>query len=366
MSDAVDLQPETDMRGAGEPSRARDDRGLIYPLGDTKPAPGETIEIAPGIHWLRMPLTFQLNHINLWLLEDGDGWAVVDTGIADRSTQDLWEGVIGRMLNGKPVTRVIVTHMHPDHVGNAGWLCERFDAPLLMSRTDYLMCRMLVMDTGKNAPEEGLLFYKAAGFPDEEIKRYRARFGGFGYGVFRLPQAFHRLQEGDRLTIGAREWQVVIGRGHAPEHACLWSPADNLIISGDQILPRISSNVSVFPTEPDGNPLQDWIDSCARLRDLLPDETLVLPAHGLPFRNVKKRLQDLIDGHEEGMAKLLALLDRPRLAVESFPALFRSRISGGNYLMATGESIAHLNCLMARGDVSRSRGADGIDYYQRV
>lgn len=362
MSDAIDL-PETD---AAAPVRVRDDRGLIYPLGEAKPAPGETIEIAPGVLWLRMPLTFQLNHINLWLLDDGAGWAVVDTGIGDRATQALWEQVIGKVFRGKPVTRVIVTHLHPDHVGNAGWLCERYDAPLLMTRTDYLMCRMLVTDTGKDAPEEGLQFYKAAGFPEEELKRYRTRFGGFGWGVFRLPQAYQRLQEGDRLQIGGRDWQIVIGRGHAPEHACLWSAESGLIISGDQILPRISSNVSVFPTEPDSNPLQEWLDSCARLRDLLPDETLVLPAHGLPFRNVKKRMQDLIDGHEEGMAKLLALLDEPRRAVESFPALFRSRISGGNYLMATGESIAHLNCLIARGDIVRARGADGIDTYRRA
>src|SRR5882757_11384302 len=154
-----------------------------YPYAEP-PAPGSTIEVAPGVHWLRMPLNFQLDHINLWLLEDGDGWTLVDTGINDRATQGLWEGTIEKYLGGKPITRVVVTHMHPDHVGLAGWLCERFDAPLLMSRTDYLMCRTLVTDTGKDAPEEGLQFYKAAGFPEEEIKRYRARFGGFGHGVF--------------------------------------------------------------------------------------------------------------------------------------------------------------------------------------
>lgn len=360
MSDAVDL-PDAHKEAAVQ--RARDDRGLIYPF--TKPEHGQTVEVAPGVHWLRMALPFQLDHINLWLLEDGDGWTVVDTGVSDKTSQAHWEAVFAGPMGGRPVKRIVVTHLHPDHVGLAGYIAERFDAPLHMSRTDYLMCRMLVTDTGKEAPEEGIDFYRAAGFEEQHLDAYRKRFGGFGFGVYRLPQAFQRLQEGDRLTIGTRTWRIVVGRGHAPEHACLWCPEDALFISGDQILPRISSNVSVFPTEPDSNPLQDWLDSCAKLRQMLPDDTLVLPAHNEPFRNVRKRLQDLIDGHEEGMSKLLDLLDAPKRAVDVFPALFRARISGGNYIMATGESLAHLNCLIARGAVSRVRGADGVDLYAR-
>lgn len=358
MSDAADLPAEA-------PPRPRDDRGLIYPFAE-KPQPGATIEVAPGVQWLRLPLPFQLNHINLWLLEDGEGWAVVDTGVDMPECRALWEQVFATALQGRPITRVIVTHLHPDHVGLAGWICERFGAPLLMSRTDYLMCRMLVMDTGKEAPEEGVSFYRAAGFPDEAIAAYKKRFGGFGTAVYRLPQSFTRLQDGDALKIGARTWRIVVGRGHAPEHICLWSDDGGLVISGDQILPRISSNVSVFPTEPEGNPLQDWLDSCARLRDLVAPDALVLPAHNEPFRNARKRLQDLIDDHEAGLGRLLAMLDEPRHAVDVFPALFRARITGGNYLMATGESLAHLNCLIARGRVVRHRGASGIDTYQRA
>ena len=358
MSDAVDLPAEV-------APRVRDDRGLIYPFAD-KPEPGATIEVAPGILWLRMPLPFQLNHINLWLLEDGDGWVVVDTGVNTDVCKGLWEQVFAGALKGRPVTRVIVTHLHPDHVGLAGWIAERFYAPLLMSRTDYLMCRMLVMDTGKDAPWEGISFYKAAGFPEEALAAYKKRFGGFGMGVHRLPQAYTRLQEGDTLTIGGRIWRIVVGRGHAPEHACLWCKADNMMISGDQILPRISSNVSVFPTEPDSNPLQDWIDSCARLRDLVDADILILPAHNEPFRNAKKRLQDLIDDHESGLAKLHDMLAEPKRAVEVFSALFRTRITSGNYLMATGESLAHLNCLIARADIVKHRDAEGVDTYQRA
>jgi glyoxylase-like metal-dependent hydrolase (beta-lactamase superfamily II) len=360
MSDAVDL-PDAHKEAA--PVRARDDRGLIYPFTE-KPAPGETIEVAPGIFWLRMPLPFQLNHINLWLLDDGDGWTIVDTGVNDGTSKENWRKVLEGRLGGRPVKRVIVTHLHPDHVGLAGWLTYKHDCPLYMSRTDYLMCRMLAADTGQAAPPEGERFYRAAGFPEDAIEAYRARFGGFGRGISRLPQSYVRLQEGDEIAIGGRTWRIVVGRGHAPEHACLWCPELNVMISGDQILPRISSNVSVFPTEPDANPLQDWIDSCTRLRDLLPEDILILPAHNEPFRNAKKRLQDLIDGHEDGMAKLLDLCREPKRAVDVFPALFRARITGGNYLMATGESLAHLNCLIARGAITRTKGADGVDLYR--
>jgi glyoxylase-like metal-dependent hydrolase (beta-lactamase superfamily II) len=354
MSDISLTEPETG-------SRVKD--GLTYPF-PAKPEPGGTIKIAEGVHWLRMPLPFQLNHINLWLLEDGPGWAIVDTGVRTKESMELWGQLFEGVMAGRPVTRVIVTHLHPDHVGLAGWLTKKFDVALEMTRTDYLLCRTLVMDTGKEAPEEGVRFYRAAGFPEEAIETYKKRFGGFGLGVYHLPQSYKRLQAGDALKIGGREWRIVVGRGHAPEHACLWCPQDKLMISGDQILPRISSNVSVFPTEPDGNPLQDWLDSCNELRATIPEDTLILPAHGEPFYGVATRLTQLIDGHEDGMTKLLELCREPKRAVDVFPALFRARITAGNYGMATGESLAHLNCLIGRGQLKRTRRADGVDYYE--
>ncbi|HTW36142.1 MAG TPA: MBL fold metallo-hydrolase [Rhizomicrobium sp.] len=343
----------------------RPGRNLDYPF-ETRPELGETIEAAPGVHWIRMRLPMQLNHINLWLLEDGDGWTIVDTGIRDETTADAWKQLFVGPMAGKKVKRVIVTHLHPDHIGLAGWLVRRFDVELWMSRTDYLMCRNLVADTGEEAPEEGIRFYRAAGFADDAIEAYRTRFGGFGRGVYRLPNSYRRIQEGERIEIGSRVWEIVVGRGHAPEHACLWSRADNLFISGDQILPRISSNVSLFPTEPEANPLQDWLDSCAKLETLLPEETLVLPAHNEPFRGAKLRLKELIDGHESAMEKVLAMCAEPQRAIDFFPALFRTRITSGNYLMATGESLAHLNCLMARGALRRSADNDGVDWYEKA
>jgi glyoxylase-like metal-dependent hydrolase (beta-lactamase superfamily II) len=343
----------------------RPGRNLDYPFA-TRPELGETIEIAPGLHWVRMRLPMQLNHINLWLLEDGDGWTVVDTGIRDEPTADAWKQLFTGPMKGRPIKRVIVTHLHPDHVGMAGWLVRRFGAPLWMTRTDYLMCRTLVADTGQEAPEEGIRFYRSAGFPDDQLETYRTRFGGFGKGVYRLPGGFHRMQEGDRITIGKRVWEIVVGRGHAPEHACLWCREEGLFISGDQILPRISSNVSLFPTEPEADPLKDWLDSCAKLKALLPSDLLVLPSHNEPFRGVGLRLQELIDGHEDGLAKLLALCAEPKRAVDVFPALFRAKITSGNFGMATGESLAHLNCLRARGLVERKADADGVDWYSGI
>jgi glyoxylase-like metal-dependent hydrolase (beta-lactamase superfamily II) len=341
---------------------ARSGSNLDYPF-EGRPELGQTIEIRPGIHWIRMRLPFQLNHINLWLLEDGDGWTVVDCGIRDEATADAWKALFVGPMGGRPVKRVIVTHLHPDHVGLAGWLVRRFGVELWMSRTDYLMCRNLVADTDKEAPQEGIKFYRAAGFPDEALETYKTRFGGFGRGVYHLPNAFHRMQEGDRFPIGDRMWEIVVGRGHAPEHACLWCREENIFISGDQLLPRISSNVSLFPTEPDANPLQEWIDSCAKLKALLPEDVLVLPSHNEPFRGAKLRLQELIDQHEENMRKLVALCAEPKRAVDCFPALFRARITSGNYLMATGESLAHLSCLRARDALSQNADADGVDWY---
>lgn len=343
----------------------RPGRNLDYPFA-ARPEMGATIEIAPGVHWVRMRLPFQLNHINLWLLEDEGGWTIVDTGIRDEPTAEAWKLLFAGPMQSRPVKRVIVTHLHPDHVGMAGWLVRRFGVELWMSRTDYLLCRNLVADTGQEAPVEGVRFYRAAGLPEDALEAYRTRFGGFGRGVYSLPNAYRRMQHGESIRIGNRSWQVVVGRGHAPEHVCLWSNADRLFISGDQILPRISSNVSVFPTEPEANPLKEWLDSCAQLKNLLPDDALVLPSHNEPFRGAPIRLEELIGEHELNMCKVADLCAEPRRAVDCFEALFRSRITEGNTIMATGESVAHLNCLRARGQLERHFDARGIAWYQRL
>jgi len=345
--------------------RERPGRNLDYPF-ETRPELGETIEVVPGVHWIRMRLPMQLNHINLWLLEDGDGWTVVDSGIRNEETANAWKQLFAGPMGGRPVKRVIVTHMHPDHIGLAGWLVRKFDVELWITRTEFLMCRNLVADTGQEAPQEGVRFFRAAGWNDELIENYKARFGGFGHGVYKLPNAYRRIGEGNEIVIGGRTWRVVTGNGHSPEHACLWCPEANMVISGDQLLPRISSNVSVHPTEPEANPLQDWLDSCNKLKSVLPSDVLVLPAHNEPFRGAHLRLQELIEDHEQNMEKLVTLCAEPKRAIDVFPALFRAKITQGVYGMATGESIAHLNCLRTRNLMGREADETGVEWYRSL
>ena len=341
---------------------------ITYPFKTDIPEPGKVIEVADGIFWLRMPLPFSLDHINLWLLRDGDGWTIVDTGYRGENVRELWEEVFENTLDGKPVTRIIVTHYHPDHVGQAGWLARKFDAPLCMARTEYLLCKSLFLDKWDGEPpQDTVRFYERAGFNEEQMSAWRDRqSAGFASGVTRLPNSIVRLQDRDKVAIDGLEWEVIIGRGHSPEHVCLFSPDKGVMFSGDQVLPRISSNVSVFPTEPDGDPLSEWLDSCSHIPTRIPEDTLILPAHNRPFVGAHKRLQDLINGHEEGLAKLYELCAEPKRVVDCFPALFKKEIKGRDFFLAVGESMSHLNCLISRGKIVRILGEDGVYRYQQA
>jgi glyoxylase-like metal-dependent hydrolase (beta-lactamase superfamily II) len=290
---------------------------------------------------------------------------VVDTGIPNSETKAHWRTIFDTVLGGKPVKRVIVTHMHPDHIGLAGWMTRKWQCDLWISRLEYVSCRMLVADTGREAPEAGVKFYRAAGWEQEDIDRYVDRFGGFGKAVSQLPDAFQRLSDGAEISIGGRAWRIVTGCGHSPEHACLWQPDINVFISGDQILPRISSNVSVFPTEPEADPLSDWINSCRKLKATIPEDVLVLPAHNEPFYGAHKRLDALVDGHERALGRLLTKLEEPRKVLDTFTTLFARTIEKDSLGMATGEALAHLNCLKKRGLVT-SVQADGTTLYRRA
>ena len=336
---------------------------LIYPF-EHGPKTGEAIDVAPGLKWLRMPLGGALAFINVWAIEDGDGWAIVDTGMGGSATQQAWRQAFAGPLAGKQVSRVFVTHMHPDHIGMAGWITRKFDCRLWITRLEFLMCRSLAADTGREAPADALNFFRAAGWDEEALETYRARFGGFGRALHALPDSFQRMSDGDEITIGEHLWRVVVGSGHSPEHACLWCPDLNVMITGDQVLPKISSNVSVFPTEPNGDPLTDWLTSLARIKTRAPDEVLVLPAHNDPFFGLHARIDHLIGGHERGLTRLRQLIAEPKRAVDVFRALFRRQIDHNLLGLATGESLAHLNCLIARGQAVRARDENGVDWYR--
>jgi len=340
---------------------------LRYPFAhEPEPGSGEAVEIAPGVLWLRMPLAPPLRFINVWALAEPDGWAIIDTGVRSEPTMHAWQRAFEGCLQGRPVTRVIVTHMHPDHAGMAGWIAERSGVQLWMSRLEYLTCRLLSADTGRSAPAEGIEFYRAAGWTRAELERYQERFGFFGTLIYPLPAAYRRIADRERLRFAAHEWSVLIGTGHSPEHACLYCASLKLLISGDQVLPRISSNVSVYPTEPEADPLADWLASLARLKQCVPDEVLVLPSHNSPFHGLHARLDELLQEHRGNLERLLARLETPQRAVDVFDCLFSRRISSELLGMATGEALAHLNHLHAQGLAQRQRDAHGVWLWQRV
>lgn len=323
------------------------------------------MEIAPGVYWLRMPLPFSLNHINLWLFADSGEWTIVDSGLGDQATKDIWEETFRTVMGGAAIRHVVVTHMHPDHVGCAGWLADKFDVDLWMTRDEYTMCRILVADTDRPAPDAGINFYRAAGYSNEAIDSYKERFGFFGRYVTPLPESYRRLYDGLKGPVGDHEWEVIVGSGHSPEHACFFNEALNLLISGDQILPSISSNVSVYPTEPEANPLKDWITSLRAIRERIPTDVLVLPSHGKPFRGAHERIDDVVGEHLQRLDQLQEFCATPRRAVDVFPALYRSKINGDNLMFATGEAIAHLHYLMSEGAVTAAADNDNVIWYSR-
>lgn len=339
---------------------------LNFPF-EGKPEAGETIEVAPGVHWARFPLPFSLDHINVWLIEDGEGWAVVDTGLRGPETEAMWHRLFRGVMGGRPVTRVFVTHLHPDHVGQAGFLTRHFGAELWMTREEFLLARLLCLDVRPEPPPEAVEFYRRCGFSGEMLETYKARgFGNFSLGVTEMPLGHRRLADGDTVEIGGNPWEVVVGRGHSPEHACLWCPVLGLLISGDQVLPRISSNVSVGVTDPEGDPLTEWLLSLDEVARRVPDDVLVLPSHNEPFTGLHHRLQRLAVGHQRRLDLIMEALDEPRHAIDLMGPMFRRKLEGSDLMLAVGEGLAHLHCLRRRGLIAREEGAGGVYHWRRL
>ncbi len=339
---------------------------LRFPY-ETPPAPGEAIEVAEGILWMRLPLPMKLDHVNCYALAEDDGWTVVDTGFANDKTKALWRELLAGPLGGRPVRRLLVTHHHPDHVGLAGWFQTELGAELLIPRTAWLLARMLVLDEQAAPSAQALDFWRSAGMdPALFEKRRTQRPVNFADIVAPMPLGFRRIREGDVLTLGGREWDVRMGDGHAPEHATLWSREGDLVLGGDQLLASISPNLGVYPTEPEADPVGEWLEACKRLRPHATDNQLVLPGHKLPFTGLPLRMEQLIDNHHEALTRLVVLLDTPKVAADCFPVLFRARITEEIYGLALVESMAHLNHLHQTGRARRRRRADGAWLWQRV
>ncbi len=338
-------------------------KGLTYPLGGFAPETGQLHALADGVGWTRMPVPGALDHINVWVLDDADdegpGKAIVDCGLNFPATHAGWDAVLGDAR----VTRVFGTHFHPDHIGAAGWLCARHDARLWMNRTEWLLARMLTTDVRDAPPAEAIAAMVAAGYDDAQVDRARAQgWGSFARIVAPLPVGHVRLVDGQVVRIGARDWTVWIGSGHTPEHVCLVDLQGKLMIAGDQVLPRITSNVSVSIVEPLGDPLGDWLASIDKFR-ALPDDLLVLPAHGEPFYGLHARLDRLEQGHRDSLDRLHAHLEKaPARGVDCFGVLFKRAIDASILGLATGEAMAHLRHLEVSG---RARVEDraGVFWY---
>lgn len=357
--------PDASLADAGSYSH----RGLTYPLGRTGPESGELIALADGVGWARLPVPGSLKHINVWAIDDGDpgagGVALVDTGLDIPPSREAWEALFGGPLAGRTVTRIIVTHFHPDHIGLAGWLTERFGVALWMSRDEWLFARMLTADTRPSAPREAIAYWRAAGWSAEQVETEAAKsWGRFASVVSPVPLSFIRIRDGDSLRIGARDWRVMVGNGHCPEHVCLIDEEAGLMIAGDQVLPRITSNVSLSLSEPEADPLGDWLGSIAKLKTL-PDTLLVLPSHGEPFTGLHARLDALDAGHHDRLNALHAHIAEPKRAVDCFSVLFGRKIDESVIGLATGEAMAHLRRLEVEGRAHRAV-TDGVNWYRAI
>jgi len=319
---------------------------------------GTTQIVAPGVRWVRMPLPFSLDHINLWLVEDGDQWTLVDCGLGNDTTRAAWEQILARDLGGRPIGRVIVTHYHPDHMGLAGWFASRLNLVPWMTKGEFLTAHAACHAVGGTGVKRVREFFSRHGLDPARLETAGVKDGNYRRGVEPLPETFRRIKHDDRIPIAGRSWRVIVGYGHAPEHAALHEERDALLISGDMLLPRISTNVSVWPVEPDGDPLGDFLSSLERFLALDP-RTLVLPSHGRPFRGIHARVAELKAHHAERLEAVARVCDRERTAAELLPTLFRREFNDYHLMFAMGETIAHLNHLWRRGIVRRIAGADG-------
>ena len=342
---------------------------LTYPLGDTLPDGGSTLEVAQGVKWIRMGLPFALNHINLWLLRDEmdgphgkiQGWTIVDCCIDHAESRAQWQQIFDTQLGGLPILRVICTHMHPDHIGLAHWICVKWNVPLWISSTDYNAARNASSSSTNFGGQAAADFYASHGLTDpESVAKIKARTGYYPSLVPAVPNSYRRMMDGDVIRIGGRDWSCISGYGHAPEHIALYCKDLNVLISGDMVLPRISTNVSVFDLEPEGDPLKLFLNSIQKYLDL-PADTLVLPSHGKPFTGMHQRIAQLQNHHADRLAEVMqACSEKPTSGADIVPIMFKRELDLHQMTFAMGEAVAHLHMLWYEGKLARQLCHDGI------
>jgi glyoxylase-like metal-dependent hydrolase (beta-lactamase superfamily II) len=338
---------------------------VTHPFEERVPQPGEALNVAEGVWWIRMPLPFALDHINLWLLEDGDGWTLVDTGYGYAATRELWERHFAGVMGGRPVKNVVVTHYHPDHIGSAAWLVQKTGAAFWMTATEFLSAHAAHDDTAGFDRTTGVDFFERNGLDLARMPEKMRSGNGYSRGVPEIPRRYRRMMHGDKLVIGAREWEVITVFGHAPEQATLWCESLEVLISADQVLPRITSNVGVWGNQPDGNPLAAFLGSLSRFSHL-PAGALVLPSHERVFRGLHPRIAQLHEHHDKRLERLLDGCREPITAHNALPLLFKRALDDHQMMFAMGESIAHLHYLQHQGKVRRVEDAHGVRRFVKV
>src|SRR5574343_897632 len=336
---------------------------LHYPFSHP-PAAGALQQVADGVFWLRMPLPFQLDHINLWLLRDGEGWMIVDTGFPDDEVRATWQTILAG-LNG-PVTRLVVTHFHPDHLGLASWLQAETGAALWMTTGEFLTAHAVWHEVGGHGARFMVEQFRQHGLDAARLEKFATRGSGYRKAVPSLPEHYHRVKSGDALTIDGRLWQALIGYGHAPEHLALYCPELDVLISGDMLLPRISTNISVFAATPEADALRWYLASLEEMAQKMSANTQVLPSHGLPFTGVQERVDDLQQHHHERLQALENSCEQaPKSAADLLDVLFNRQLDTQQTMFAMGEAIAHLNYLEQAGRLIRQVSAEGVSRYTR-
>jgi glyoxylase-like metal-dependent hydrolase (beta-lactamase superfamily II) len=340
------------------------DPSLTFPLPQA-PAGGTWQEVARGVYWLRMPLPFALDHINLWVLRDGAGWTLVDTGLNTEATRGLWDQIVTNNLGSQPVRRVVVTHYHPDHFGLAGWLTQRFGVELWMTESEYVTAQVAFAQLPGHTNAASAALFARHGLDESRQEAVRTRKHSYRHAISEPPASFRRMLDGDRLEIDGRGWLVMMGYGHAPEHAALYCEELGVLISGDMVLPKISTNVSVWASEPEGDPLDLFLRSVSRYA-MLPEQTFVLPSHGLPFYGLRQRASALHEHHRLRLDEVLIACQQPMSAADVVPVLFRRQLDNHQIVFAMGEAIAHLNHLLYQRRVVREADADGVLRFRKT
>lgn len=335
---------------------------VSYPYSDL-PEPGLSIEITDGLRWLRMPLPGSLNHINLYLLEDIDGWFIIDTGLGTEQIQQLWLSIFKQEMGGKPVKGIIVTHMHPDHIGQASWLIDQWQVPLHMTEGEFRQAQSVYRPATPDLRDSTLNFYRRFGLDSKAALERTEAWIGIQWPNSGVPSDYMKLQHGDELLIGKHCWRIIVGRGHSPEHACLFCPDLSILISGDQILPRITSNVSVYPGDPDREPMSQWLESLQAFFEL-PAATLVLPAHNTPFQGLHPRAQAIIEHHHANFRTLEQHCRETKTGLDLIPVMYRRTLNQFEWGLAIGECSAHLNYLFVKERLSRDLNDAGHYQYR--